>query len=191
MQISAILKNIFRGGYNGVVKTSLLANNIRSAYNVGSLFRLGDAVGIEKLYLTGYTPHPKMDNDLRPAYVAAQTHRILQKTGLAGIESVPWKHSENALEIINQLKINGVKIISIERYTGSLNYLDYLKEHKAELEKSGVCFIVGHERDGVDPEILKVSDAIVEIPMKGLGNSLNVAMAATVVLYSLIFGGVA
>lgn len=159
----------------------LLVDNVRSIYNVGSLFRLADAVGITKLYLTGYTPYPKWRNDNRPAYVAANTDKELRKTGLEGVNNVPWEHYENASKIVAKLKGGGVKIVVIEQLPESQNYLSYLKK----LKGVPVCFIVGHEREGVRQELLDQADAAIEIPMFGKGKSLNVAMAATVVLYGL------
>ena len=161
----------------------LLVNNVRSAYNVGSLFRLCDAVRVEKLFLTGYTPYPKTAGDNRPAYVASRADRAIRKAGLAGVSSVPWEHHENPIKICQELKKQCVKIVSIEQSEVSQNYLSFLRSLKYT-DGIKVCFVVVHERDGVDKELLAISDAVLDIPMKGEGKSLNVAMAATVVLFA-------
>jgi len=172
------------------MKIYLLANNVRSTYNVGSLFRLADAVGVTKLFLTGYTPYPKKENDTRPAYVSAKTDKELRKTGLEGIKNVPWEHYDMAVDAIKKLKGSGVKVVAIEQSPKSQDYLKYFADLSSRAETrdpvTKICFIVGHEREGVDGELLELADAVIEIPMRGKGKSLNVAMAATVVLYSLL-----
>jgi len=165
------------------METFLLVNNVRSIYNIGSLFRLADAVGLSKLYLTGFTPYPKKTDDDRPAYVATKTDQAIKKTALEGLGNVAWEYHPNAVDVCQKLKGDGVLLVGIEQTSTSLNYLDYLKSDHF-LESQAVCFIVGHETGGVDQDVLDLCDKVIEIPMLGKGKSLNVAMSATVVLYS-------
>lgn len=166
---------------------SILAHNIRSLYNVGSFFRTCDAVGVEKLFLTGYTGHPRTKNDPRKEWDIIHVEKKILKTGLSGFDSVDWEYYENPLEILEKLKNGGVgtprrvpvQIVAVEEGKGVSNVFDFDW-------KFPVCLIVGNEVTGVPQEILNIADAVVEIPMYGAGKSLNVGVALGVVVYQAI-----
>lgn len=141
---------------------SVILDNIRSLYNVGSFFRTSDGLGISKLYLTGITATPD--------------HPKLAKTSLGAEKSVTWEYHKDVIELINKLKLDGMRIISIE--TGE-NAIDL---DKFEFQDNDVL-VFGHEVDGVNKEVLELSDAIVKIPMQGIKESFNVASSFAIVAY--------
>lgn len=140
----------------------VILDNIRSAFNTGSIFRTSDAAGITKLYLCGITPYPP--------------HNKLEKTALGSLESVTWEHRPSAKETVLQLKEQGIPIISVELDNRSTNYASFIYPEK-------FCLVMGHELMGVSQDILDISDVIVEIPMYGKKNSLNVAVSYGIVAY--------
>ena len=143
----------------------LILDNIRSVHNVGAIFRTSDAARIKKLYLCGYTPHPKRTD--------------LEKTALNTIDHVPWEQNNNIKAIIKILKRKKVQIVALEQTDKSVDYkkFNYLLP---------VAIIIGNEVTGVETDVLRECDAAIEIPMYGIANSLNVATATGIVLYNLI-----
>ncbi|MFH0851823.1 MAG: RNA methyltransferase [Candidatus Peregrinibacteria bacterium] len=142
----------------------LLAHNIRSLWNVGSLFRTSDAFGVERIYLTGYTASPP--------------RREISKTALGAEETVPWEKAEDPAQVIAKLKKQGFTIVALEQARGAKDLKDYEPPSK-------ICLIVGHEVLGVPKELLKLCDDIVHIPMHGGKESLNVAVVAGIALHHL------
>jgi|AntRauTorckE6833_2_1112554.scaffolds.fasta_scaffold35731_1 tRNA G18 (ribose-2'-O)-methylase SpoU len=150
----------------------LILHNIRSVLNVGAIFRTADAIRIDKIYLTGYTPAP-IDRFGR--------ERIdLAKSALGAERSVDWESFDNVLGLINLLKKEGFEFLSLEQ---SENSIDYKKIAKNISNKTVV--VLGNETDGIDKKILEQSDKIVEIPMRGKKESLNVSVATGILLYRL------
>ncbi|OGJ57267.1 hypothetical protein A3H22_02115 [Candidatus Peribacteria bacterium RIFCSPLOWO2_12_FULL_55_15] len=152
----------------------LLAHNVRSLWNVGSFFRTCDAFAVEKIYLTGYTGHPP--------------RKEITKTAIGAEEFVPWEHHADPIHIIQSLKKDGWHLVALEQTT------DAIPLHKFPLSLKGkgagegsqkILLIVGHELAGVPPEILTQCDAVVQIPMHGRKESLNVAVAAGITLHYL------
>jgi tRNA G18 (ribose-2'-O)-methylase SpoU len=150
----------------------VLANNIRSLYNVGALFRLCDGVGVTRLYLTGITGAPF--DDLKHTRQRAQ----IAKTALEGLTTVDWEYHADPLTLIIDLQQQGVQTVALEQSAGSQPY-------RTASYRSPVCLILGHETNGVDRSILDIVDMAVEIPMFGQGKSLNVISSASVALYHL------
>ena len=142
----------------------LLAHNIRSLWNVGSLFRTSDAFGVEKIFLTGYTATPP--------------RREISKTALGAEEYVPWEFEQDSVKVIKTLKKKGFTIVALEQAKKAVVLSEYEPPSK-------VCLIVGHEVLGIPKELLKLCDAIVHIPMHGKKESLNVAVAAGIALHHL------
>lgn len=149
-----------------------LLHNIRSAHNVGSIFRTADAVGVTKLYLCGITPAP-LDKYKQP--VAKIT-----KVSLGAEENVDWESRESAIEIMTELKKRGYQIYAIEQSPSSIPY-NQLKSVK--LDKA--VLIVGNEVDGLPAEITAEADKILEIPMQGQKESLNVSVAFGIAAFAL------
>lgn len=151
-----------------------ILSNIRSAHNVGSIFRTADAAGIERLYLCGITPSP--DGMLGSA------RKSLQKTALGAEKSVPWEKCIRTADCIRRLKAAGYFICAVELADGAVPYCDAdcLKKNTDKL-----AFIVGHEVDGVPKALLEKCDAVISIPMYGKKESLNVAVAFGVIAFEI------
>lgn len=159
---------------------SILLDNIRSLENVGLIFRLADALRAEKLYLTGFTGYPCLGKtDRRLPHICERADRVINKTAIKTVALVPWEYHENPVILVKELKKQKITIVSLEQTTISQNYLEV--EYRFPL-----CLIAGHERLGVRDELLKLSNRIIDIPMFGAGNNLNVATAVAIVGYELI-----
>ena len=145
----------------------VVLENIRSAYNVGSLFRTGDAFLIEAIYLVGYTSFPP--------------HKEIRKTALGAEDSVSCTHFKTMPEAIQQLREKKYALIAAEQTDHSIPL--HMFNHATE---TGIALIFGNEVTGVELETLKQCDAVVEIPQLGIKHSLNIATAAGVVLWELV-----
>lgn len=154
----------------------LIVHNIRSALNVGALFRTADGLGVEKIYLTGYSPAP-YDPNAAPYPTDAQ--KRLTKTALGAERFVPWEKEENIFSVLANLKKEGFQIISLE-----------LTPESGDIGKFRPSFpcalILGTETTGIEKNILEASDAVVQIPMRGRKESLNVSVAAGIAVYEIL-----
>ncbi len=148
-------------------------HNIRSLQNVGLFFRLADAILAEKIYLTGYTGYPRLENDPREKRVIDHAEKEIEKTAIKLVPFVPWEKCDKIPEL------PGYQKVCVEQTNESVDY------QKTEFKKP-VALIFGHERTGVEDEILEKSDLIVHIPMLGMGNSHNVAMSAAIISYHIM-----
>lgn len=144
------------------MKLVVLLDNIRSAYNVGSVFRTCDSAGVDKLLLCGYCAIP--DNPK------------LQKTALGSISNVSWEHHCDAYQAVKYLQSQHIKIICFETTSGAIPLFEY-----AYAEDS--CLVFGNEEQGIDSRILNSADAIIKIPQYGIKESLNIASAAAIGIY--------
>lgn len=154
---------------------SLILHNIRSAHNVGSIFRSADAAGVGHIYLTGYTPRPY---DGSKPYTTKPERGII-KIALGAQETVPWSGHDTIDEVIDTLKSQSVQIVALEQDQRSISYRDFKPDFPLAL-------ILGHEPTGIDGEILDLCDVIIELPMHGSKQSLNVSVAAGIALYGII-----
>jgi len=141
--------------------------NIRSAYNVGSVFRTGDAFLIESIFITGYTAKPP--------------HKEITKTALGAQDSVNWKYFETTKEAIEYLKKDEYKVFAVEQVTNSISL-----EKIHDLPVNKIAFIFGNEVTGVDQEIISLCDGCVEIPQFGMKHSLNISVAAGIVMWESV-----
>ena len=144
---------------------TIILDNIRSALNVGAIFRTADGAGIKQLILSGITPYPP--------------HNKIPKTALGAIEMISWKHSKNTMQTMSELKKDKNQIISVEQTNDSKLYtsINFLKP---------TTLIFGNEISGVSEDILNKSDATIYIPMHGDKKSLNVATTVGIVVYEVI-----
>ncbi len=142
-----------------------LLDNIRSLYNVGSMFRTADGAALQSLYLCGYTPSPP--------------RKEIDKTALGSTETVPWKKFPSALEGARHAKSIGARVLVLEHTTDSRPYF--------EIDPAGfpVCLVVGNELVGVSPEVIQIADGALEIPMFGFKQSLNAAVAFGIAVFEL------
>jgi len=143
----------------------VLVDNVRSLYNVGSIFRTSDGVMIEKLILAGFTPHPP--------------RKEIEKTALGSTKSVPWEYIKQPTETIQKLKERGYKICCLELTDKSINYNDI---KSADFP---ICLVIGNEINGVSKEVIELCDLAIEIPMYGIKQSLNVAVAYGIAVFEL------
>jgi 23S rRNA (guanosine2251-2'-O)-methyltransferase len=142
----------------------IVLDEVRSMNNVGSVFRTADSFLVDAIYLCGFTPQPP--------------HRDIQKTALGATETVLWKHVTNTQQAIDELKLNGYKIVSIEQVHGSITLNQFQINRN---EKYALVF--GHEVNGIQQEIISQSDYTIEIPQLGSKHSLNISVSAGIVIW--------
>ena len=152
----------------------LILDNIRSQHNVGSLFRSGDGVGVDMIYLVGTTPSP-IDRFGRPV-------KEIEKTALGAEKSIKWEHIDDIVSLLKNLKNEGVEILALEQDEKSIDYKNFNFEN---IKNKSVAIILGNEVDGISKNVLERVDTILEIPMKGEKESLNVSVAGGIILYRL------
>lgn len=147
----------------------VILDNVRSAHNVGSVFRTADGAGVEKVFLCGYTPKP-IDRFNRPV-------GEIKKTSLGASESMEWEAGDDICDIITRLKAEGIRVVAVEQTKQSQTLTDFSPPEK-------VAYVFGNEIEGVQPEALALCDEVVEIPMQGQKESLNVSVTVGIVLFS-------
>ncbi len=159
---------------------AVLLHNIRSTHNVGSIFRTADAAGVSRIYLSGYTPTP-IDR-------FGRTRKDIAKTALGAEHTIPWEHHTTPSRIISRLKKEGWDIVGIEQSPRSVDYRKFSAgggSSSGGKVKKPTLFILGNEVDGIPKGILKACDSVVEIPMHGKKESLNVSVATGIILFSV------
>ncbi len=149
----------------------LVLHDIRSAQNVGSLFRTADAVGISKIYLSSVTPAP-IDR-------FGRERSDIAKTALGAQKTIAWETYEDILSLIENLKNDGYKVVAIEQSENSVDYKTVNKKEK-------MVFILGNEVLGLPKEILEAVDIVAQIPMVGEKESLNVSVAGGIALFRIL-----
>ena len=158
----------------------LIAHNLRSAHNVGSLLRTADGLGVSKVYLSGYTPYPLQANDVRLPHESRKVDTQIAKTALGAEKSVDCEHTEDIVQLIAYLKREGYDVAALEQAPGSVSLPGFKPPQK-------LAVLVGREVEGVEPEVLALCDFVLEIPMDGQKESFNVAQAAAMALYHCRF----
>lgn len=153
---------------------------MRSSHNVGSLLRTAEGLGITGVFLTGYTPYPTTANDQRLPHIRDRITKQIQKTALGAENSLNWQNSETIEPVLAALQKNGFQIAALEQAKNSIKLPEFKPPTK-------IAVIVGREVEGLEPEILKKCDLVLEIPMKGKKESFNVVQAAAMGLYHLTF----
>ncbi|MFZ1655120.1 MAG: TrmH family RNA methyltransferase [Candidatus Moraniibacteriota bacterium] len=156
----------------------LILDNLRSAYNVGALFRSADGVGVTHVYLVGITPVPPKKGQL---FLSA-AEKALQKTALGAESVIPWSSVKSLARLIARLKRDGYEIIALEEGSARAS-LDY----RAWRPKRGYepALIVGNEVTGLDEKALACADTLLHLPMRGMKHSLNVSVAGSIAMYHL------
>jgi tRNA G18 (ribose-2'-O)-methylase SpoU len=142
-------------------------DNVRSMHNVGSVFRTADAFRLQGIRLCGYTPQPP--------------HRDIQKTALGATETVSWSHSASAIEVVDGLRAEGFEVWAVEQAQGSVALQEW-----RPAATSPVALVFGNEVEGVQQELLAHCTGCIEIPQLGMKHSLNVSVAAGIVLWELV-----
>ncbi len=152
-----------------------ILHNIRSAHNIGAIFRTADGIGVAKLYLTGYTcaPYDGMQS------WTTKPERMIGKVALGADSAVPWEKHEDVAAVISTLKERDVLVIALEQTPKSIAVTDFVGDGR------DVALILGNEPKGIDDATLALTDCAVAIPMRGTKQSLNVSVAAGVAGYAL------
>lgn len=159
-----------------MAEITLVLHNIRSTHNVGSIFRSAEGFGVKEIILTGYTPYPKTDDDSRLPHIADKLTSQIHKTALGAEKLVSFRHYETLNEWMAD---NKLPIVALEQSAESQSLPDFNPPKKFAL-------ILGEEVNGINPDVLKRCDYIVEIPMFGKKESFNVSVACGVALYGLL-----
>lgn len=142
----------------------VILNDIRSLNNIGSFFRTADAFNVEKIYLCGITATPP--------------HREIQKTAIGATDSVVWEHRSSIVELVKELKTQNIQVCSIEQAEKTT-----LLQDVSTLEGEKFALVFGNEVNGVDQDVIDLSDSIIEIPQFGTKHSLNVSVCAGIVMW--------
>ncbi|HXK37749.1 MAG TPA: TrmH family RNA methyltransferase [Candidatus Paceibacterota bacterium] len=148
----------------------VLLHNIRSAHNVGSMFRTGDAIGVTRFLLSGFTPTP-LDRFKRPV-------KEIAKTALGAELSIPWEQGDSALDFVAQAKASGFTVVGVEQDVRAVDYKTYVPKAKT-------LIVMGEEVNGIEEALRNVCDVFIELPMKGDKESLNVSVAFGITMYRL------
>jgi tRNA G18 (ribose-2'-O)-methylase SpoU len=158
----------------------LIAHNLRSCHNVGSLLRTAEGLGVKDVILTGYTPYPTQTKDTRLPHLTAKIDKQIHKTALDAEKLQSWRHIEDVAKIVTELKAAGYTIAAIEQAPHSVKLNNFTVPDK-------IALLVGREVEGVEPEVLAMMDVVLEIPMFGQKESFNVVQAAAMALYHCRF----
>lgn len=150
------------------MKIYVILHNIRSAHNVGSVFRTSDGAGVSKIFLTGYTPSP-IDR-------FGREQKEILKTSLGATNTVPYEIVEDIHELISRLKREHITLVAVEQ-------TEHAIEYKTFSPQGDVAFIFGNEVTGVETEVLEQSDVHIQIPMNGAKESLNVSVCVGIILF--------
>jgi len=146
----------------------IILENIRSAYNVGAIFRTADGAGVSKIYLVGYTPSP-IDR-------FGRVQPEILKTSLGASAEIEWEHVSSSEELIIRLQSAGCDVVAVEQDPRSITIVDFVTP-------AHVAYIMGNEVVGVESDTLQLCDTIIDLPMLGHKESLNVSVAAGIVMY--------
>ncbi len=149
----------------------VVMDNIRSMHNVGSVFRTSDGFLIDGICLCGFTPQPP--------------HRDIHKTALGATETVDWVYYENTVDAVKDLQQRGYQVYAIEQTEGSIS-LEQFKQLHPNASDHPLAFVFGNEVDGVDQEVIGICDGVIEIPQWGMKHSLNISVAAAIVLWEFV-----
>lgn len=157
----------------------VIAHNLRSCHNVGSLLRTAEGLGVNTVYLTGYTPYPKTSTDTRLPHIISKISKQINKTSLGAEHSVKWEH-KNIDSILKYLVIKRYKICALEQTEKSINLNNFIPP-------KNLAIILGNEVEGIQSDILGQAEYFIQIPMLGKKESFNVVQAAAMALYHTRF----
>ncbi len=146
----------------------IILENVRSAYNVGAIFRTADGAGVSKIFLVGYTPTP-IDRFGRP-------QPEIVKTSLGASAEIKWEQVEDTKQLVAQLRLEGYSVVAVEQDSRAISIADFTAPAK-------VAYILGNEVTGVEKETIQLCDTIIDLPMLGTKESLNVSVTAGIVMY--------
>jgi 23S rRNA (guanosine2251-2'-O)-methyltransferase len=158
----------------------LIAHNLRSCHNVGSLLRTAEGLGIDMVILSGYTPYPLRDHDTRLPHIANKLDKQINETALGAEKTQKWRHYDDIADTLRYVRDNSYQLAAVEQATAAIPLPEFTPPERLAL-------LMGREVEGVEPEILADCDMILEIPMFGSKESFNVVQAAAMTLYHCRF----
>lgn len=159
----------------------VIAHNLRSTHNVGSLLRTAEGLGVTEVLLTGYTPFPPLvKNDPRLPHEQVKIAKSIQKTALGAESTQPWRHESDIFTVLEVLREQGYTVAALEQTPQSVKLPDFRPQNKLAL-------VLGREVEGLELEVLERCDLALEIPMFGQKESFNVVQAAAMALYHCTF----
>ncbi len=156
----------------------VIAHDIRSTHNVGSLLRTADGFGVDHIYFSGITPYPMDLNDGRLPHISQKLSKQIAKTALGAEKSVSWSHESDISQLINNLRQSGYRIIGLEQTPNSTKLTTYQPPEKCAL-------LLGAEVEGLSTNLQTYCDDLLEITMYGKKESFNVTIASAIALYAL------
>ncbi len=156
--------------------TVVVVDNVRSAHNVGAIFRLSDGMAVSHVYLCGITAYPEVAKDQRLPHIRQKMTKAINKTALGATETVSWSYHEDTHRLVEGLKRKGYLIAALEQVPESKD----LREFKPA---NHTAYVIGNEVNGVSPEVLSTADICLEMPMFGKKESHNVVSALAMALY--------
>jgi len=154
----------------------VIAHNIRSTYNIGSIFRTCEGFGVSKIIISGYSPYPKLPNDTRLPHIESKLTTQIHKTALGAETIMPFEYQEKPE--LNSLKEQGFTIVGLEQDERSISIKKYVAPNK-------IALLLGEEVKGITDDLRDQCDDLIEIPMVGLKESFNVSVATGIALYAL------
>lgn len=157
---------------------ALILDDIRSTHNVGSIFRSADGFGVQHIYIAGYTPYPSTPKDSRLPHLARKVDSQIAKTALGAEKHIPFSLHTTVDEAIDRARADGYSIVALEQAPTSIRISTFTRPAKTAI-------LVGNEVNGMPTQTLQLADAIVEIPMRGMKESFNVAVATAIALYAM------
>lgn len=163
---------------------TLVAHDIRSTHNVGAFFRTCDGLGIDEIVFSGYTPYPALEDDTRLPHFSDKITRQIHKTALGAETTIPFSRMEGLSEVLKRAKEEGAILIALEQNPSSITPAECRKKID-QTPNRPVYLFVGNEIHGVHKDTLSQMDLIMEIPMHGTKESLNVSVATAIALYEL------
>lgn len=161
-------------------KIAVVAHNIRSTHNIGSIFRTCDGFGVEHIYLSGYSPYPKLEDDTRLPHIAEKATNDIHKTALGAEQNIPFSYIEHIERTLEAFKAHGYTIVGLEQDEKAQNITEYSPHRK-------IVLLLGEEVEGIPRNLREICDDIVEIPMLGQKESFNVSVAAGIAIYGLTY----
>lgn len=159
-----------------MIEITVIAHNIRSAHNIGSIFRTCEGFGVSRIIIGGYSPYPKIANDTRLPHISEKLTSQIHKSALGAETMVPFEYQETPG--LDELKAAGFRIVGLEQNERSVSLNEYKPPQK-------IVIILGEEVKGIPIDLLNKCDDIIEIPMRGKKESFNVSVAAGIALYAL------
>jgi 23S rRNA (guanosine2251-2'-O)-methyltransferase len=159
----------------------IIAHNLRSAHNVGSLLRTAEGLGATEVILSGYTPFPPLSShDPRLPHEQQKVAKLIHKTALNAENTQKWRREENIFDVLTKLQTEGYVVAAIEQSDTSVSLPSFSVPDK-------IALVLGREVEGMEPEVLAACQTVLEIPMFGSKESFNVVQAAAMALYHCRF----